>query len=183
MMFRRKLQALEYHCADNIDIKNMEDLRALVIWLEDQKIRHNKIEDRMELRTNTGENWILTFHKYLKDLECPHNVKTELSAAVDWLLGVAVRYDFGDDCQQHHEMNCGLSPMLVNLHPSIQTKSALDISSVNDTLKNGIKALKNIVQVSVCLSDCKLLKKSLFWNFAYDFCIHNSSESFITGWA
>ena len=148
-MFRRKLQALKYHSTDNVNIRNIEDLRALVIWLEDQKIRHNKIEDRMELRTNTGDKWTLTFHKYLKDLECPHDVKTELSAAVDWLLGVAVRYDFGDYCQQHHQMNCGLNPMLVHLQPSIQTKSALDITPANDTFKDGIQALMKIVQVRV----------------------------------
>lgn len=149
-MFRRKLRALDYHSAENIDVTNTEDLRALIIWLEDQKIRHYKIEDRTELRTNTGNNWTATFQKYLKDLECPYDPSTEQSAALDWLLGVAVRYEFGDTCQQHPEMNCGLNPMLAQLESAPQTKSALDIDPSDETFKAGTQALAKIVQVSVC---------------------------------
>ena len=75
--------ALEYHTTDGLDVNNVEDLRALVVWLEDQKIRHYKIEDRAELRTSTGDNWTMTFQKYLKDLKCPYSIQTELPAAVD----------------------------------------------------------------------------------------------------
>lgn len=148
-MFRRKLRALDYHSAENIDVSNTEDLRALIIWLEDQKIRCYKIEDRAELRTNTGGNWTTTFKKYLKDLECPYDPSTELPAALDWLLGVAVRYEFGDTCQQHPEMSCGLNPMLAQLESAPQTKSALDIDPANETFKAGTQALAKIVQVSV----------------------------------
>lgn len=148
-MFRRKLQALEYHRPDTIDIKNVEELRALIVWLEDQKIRHNKIEDRNELRCNTGENWIATFSKYLKELECPYNPKSELPAAIDWLLGVAVRYEFGDNRQNYHEMACGLDPMLSQLQTSPQTKSLIDIDPSNETFKAGVQAMAKIVQVSV----------------------------------
>ena len=149
VMFRRKLQALDYHSADNIDVTNVEDLRALVIWLEDQKIRYYKIEDRTELRTKTGENWTTAFQKYLKDLECPHDHSVELSAALDWLLGVALRYEFGDTSQQHPEMSCGLNPMLPQLDSTPQTKSALDIDPSDETFKAGTQALAKIVQVRV----------------------------------
>ena len=146
-MFRRKLEALEYHSPSGIDVNNPEDVRALVIWLEDQKIRYNKIEDRAELRTSTGEKWTLTFHKYLKELECPYDPNTELSAVLDWLLGVAVRYEFTDCCQDHREMSCGLNHM--SIHPQDGTKSALDIDPSSDTFRAGTKALAKIVQVSV----------------------------------
>lgn len=148
-MFRRKLQALEYHSPDNIDVNNIEDLRALLIWLEDQKIRHYKIEDRNELRSNTGEKWIETFSKYLMELECPYDLKSELSAAVDWLLGVAVRYEFGDNCQNFHEISCGLNLMLSHLKSVTLRKSSLDIDPANDTFKAGVQAMAKIVQVSV----------------------------------
>ena len=148
-MFRRKLQALDYHSAENIDVTNTEDLRALIIWLEDQKIRYYKIDDRFELRTNTGDNWAVTFQKYLKDLECPYDSSTEQSAALDWLLGVAVRYEFGDICQQHPEMSCGLDPMLTQPESAPQTKSALDIDPSDEIFKAGTRALAKIVQVSV----------------------------------
>lgn len=152
IMFRQKLQALEYHSTDGLDINNVEDLRALVIWLEDQKIRHYKIEDRTELRSSTGENWTISFRKYLKDLECPYDIKTELPAALDWLLGVAVRYDFSDNSQEH-EMKCGLNPMLCS---EPDTKSALAIDPSDDTFRKGVQALAKIVQVSIV---CELISE------------------------
>ena len=149
VMFRQKLRALDYHNAENIDVANSEDLRALIVWLEDQKIRHYKIEERTDLRVNTGDNWTATFQKYLKDLECPYDHSVELSAALDWLLGVAVRYEFCDSCKQHPEMKCGLGPMLTQPSSAPDVKSALDIDPSDDTFKAGTRALAKIVQVHI----------------------------------
>ena len=33
------------------------EFRNLIVWLEDQKIRHYKIEDRQALRNTTASNW------------------------------------------------------------------------------------------------------------------------------
>ena len=148
-MLRRKLEAIEYHSPSGVDIKNSEDVKALVIWLEDQKIRHKKIEDRSELRTSTGEKWTQTFHQYVKELECPYDPTTELSAVLDWLLGVAVRYEYSDNCQDHSEMSCGLRHMVV--HSQEKTKSALDIDPSGDTFRAGTQALAKIVQVGTIM--------------------------------
>ncbi len=109
-MFRQKLQALEYHSADSIDIGNLLDLKAAVVWLEDQKIRHYKMEGRADLRNNTGENWTASFTKYLLDLECPYDPTTRLPAVFDWLLGVAVRYEFGEASEENPELKMEKTP-------------------------------------------------------------------------
>lgn len=151
-MFRLKLKALEYH-SDSVDVKNPQDLRALVIWLEDQKIRHYKIDNRGDLRSNIGDNWAATFKKYLVDLECPFDPDTSLPAAVDWLLGVAVRYEYGDAAEQHPDLQCGLAPpdsatpkSPSSLPPA--TKSSLDIDPHNETFIAGVQALAKILQVA-----------------------------------
>ena len=46
----RKLRALDYHTASGFDASSQQDVRALVVWLEDQKIRHYKMDERGDLR-------------------------------------------------------------------------------------------------------------------------------------
>ncbi len=153
-MFRQKLQALEYHSADSIDIGNPLDLKAAVVWLEDQKIRHYKMEERADLRNNTGENWTTSFTKYLRDLECPYDPTTRLPAVFDWLLGVAVRYDFGEASEVNPELKRGLemekTPTVTKagLHsPSTPAKSPLDIDPRDATFGSGVQALAKILKV------------------------------------
>ena len=153
MMFRRKLKAIDYHSADDVDVTNPHDLKALVIWLEDQKIRHYKIDERGDLRSNTGANWTATFKKYLVDLECPHDVDTNFQAAVDWLLGVAVRYEYGDASRQHPELKQGLAlPNSPAQKPTsslpTSSKSPLDIDPSNEVFRSGVQALAKILQVT-----------------------------------
>ena len=69
-MFRRKLRALQYPTWETTDIAGeTAQLHALVVWLEDKKIRNYKKEDRTALRT-LDANWEEAFRKYLLDLEC-----------------------------------------------------------------------------------------------------------------
>ena len=70
-MFRRKLLALDYYRADNLDVSKDDDFRSLVIWTEDQKIRHYKIEDRGALRDLDNPHWEDAFDKYWKDVGFP----------------------------------------------------------------------------------------------------------------
>ena len=67
-MFRRKLLALDYYRADNLDISKDDDFRSLVIWTEDQKIRHYKIDERGPLRDLDNANWERAFDKYWNDV-------------------------------------------------------------------------------------------------------------------
>lgn len=153
-MFRRKLRALNYHSADSINPSVSEDLKALVVWLEDQKIRIYKIEDRAPLRNATGGSWNAAFKKYLEDLSCPHDSDTNFSAAVDWLLGYAVQCEFEDEREQNSDLKCGLSaaadaPALSTSPPSgASEKSALDVDPRSKVFADSVQTLARILMVT-----------------------------------
>lgn len=68
----------------------------MIVWLEDQKIRHYKIEDRGDLKAIDSNEWPTTYKRYLGGLNCPTN-PNDRQAVVDWLLGLAVRFEYGDN--------------------------------------------------------------------------------------
>jgi RLL motif-containing protein 1 len=72
-----------------------KQFRSTIVWLEDQKVRRYKIEDRESLRNTTAEHWNQAFEQYLKDLDCPfaNGSRPEI---VDWLLGLAVQFEFNE---------------------------------------------------------------------------------------
>ena len=145
-MFRRKLRALGHPSGDRLNMEDPEDLKIVVIWLEDQKIRHYKIENRAGLHNHQGEEWKQTFHQYLNDLQCPFNFSTHPHSVIDWLFGVAVRHDYGDAAKEHVELRCGLN----FTHETLTTpvKSALDIDPLDKTFAAGVRALAKIMQVT-----------------------------------
>lgn len=149
-MFRRKLKALDYHSVDSINPSVPEDLKALVVWLEDQKIRHYKIEDRLPLRDSTGEDWNTAFKKYLEDLFCPHDVVTSFSAAVDWLLGYAVQCEFDDRRnEQSSALKCGLSSAETPASlPQASEKSALDVDPKSKVFADSVQTLARLLMVT-----------------------------------
>ncbi|KAG3261210.1 hypothetical protein H1C71_016147 [Ictidomys tridecemlineatus] len=76
-MFRRKLTALDYHNPSGFNCKDETEFRNFIVWLEDQKIRHYKIEDRGNLRNIHSSDWPKFFEKVTekyKDL-VPDNAK------------------------------------------------------------------------------------------------------------
>lgn len=72
-------------------------IRSLVIWLENQKIRHYKIEDRENLAQLTSPSWSNHFEKYLSDIECPFLKNGKLQDQIEWLLGYAVKLEYSDN--------------------------------------------------------------------------------------
>ena len=170
-LLRNKLRALQYHSADDVSITNPHDLKALVVWLEDQKIRFYKISERSELRENTGGNWMTTFQKYLDDLECPHNPETSLQATLDWLLGVALRYEYNDLTEQQPQLKEGLvaksgeaashgTPQTSTVNA---TSSLESITASEDIFQKGVEALAKILKVTkhpdptVALAACRIV--------------------------
>jgi RLL motif-containing protein 1 len=150
-MFRRKLKALGHPSAESLDPDDPKDLKILALWLEDQKIRHYSIEDRAGLHSHEGAEWKKTFLQYLRDLECPFTFDSQPCSVIDWLLGVAVRYEYQDISREHSELRYGLSVTKGSPSPLLLTKSgksALDIDPSDITFTAGVKALANVVRVT-----------------------------------
>lgn len=157
-MFKRKLKALNYHSPDSaISLAKAEELKPLVVWLEDLKIRQYKIEERKSLREEEGERWVDAFDKYLKRLECPYTVKTRpLSAVLDWLLGVAVRYEFNETAESSPDIRRGVRDQVTSPPPpsglprqlSQPGNSSLDIDAADPTFISGTRALAKDLQIA-----------------------------------
>lgn len=161
--FQRKLQALDFHSPTNIDIDNPNDLKILVVWLEDLKIRYYKIEDRGPLRSNTGDNWIAAFKNYTTALQCPYDPVQSLYATVDWLLGTALRYEFSEKVESHPELQRGLKVGGAQANHLPVTSTALNIDPLDAIFKKGVEALARILQVTkhpdptIVLAACRLV--------------------------
>ncbi|ELU17935.1 hypothetical protein CAPTEDRAFT_172911 [Capitella teleta] len=139
-MFRRKLTALDHPDPNGLNATDEEQFRKLMVWLEDQKIRHYKIEDRTALRNVCAGNWNDALKKYLEDISCPlraHN-RNEL---VDWLLGYAVRLEYGDNTDKYRTASN-------NVKSHTKSGNPLDLIDFNDAdSKAGILSLAAILEL------------------------------------
>lgn len=141
-MFRRKLTALDYHNPTGFDCTDETQFRNCIVWLEDQKIRHYKIEDRGNLRNILSSDWPQAYQKYLQDVTCPFGVQ-ERQEALDWLLGLAVRYEYGDNVDKYK--NCEPHTSSKNSDKNVYPLINLDSSSPE--FKAGVTALANILKI------------------------------------
>ncbi|CAM9592770.1 RNA transcription, translation and transport factor protein [Lampetra fluviatilis] len=143
-MFRRKLAALEYHDPASFNHNDETEYRNFILWLEDQKIRHYKIEDRGNLRNIHSTEWPGYFEKYLADVCCPFIAK-ERAEVTDWLLGLGVRLEYGDNVEKYNKISAdSLKSSGGNSKPSDHLTN-LDVS--NPDVKAGVSALANLLQI------------------------------------
>ncbi|XP_020356396.1 RNA transcription, translation and transport factor protein isoform X1 [Oncorhynchus nerka] len=143
-MFRRKLTALDYHNPSGFDCNDETEFRNFIVWLEDQKIRHYKIEDRGNLRNIPSSEWPKSFEQYLQDVNCPFSVQ-ERQESVDWLLGLAVRFEYGDNGSPVEKYK--------NCPPATATKAEkpsdplIHLDSNNPDFKAGVMGLANMLKI------------------------------------
>ncbi|XP_069064736.1 RNA transcription, translation and transport factor protein isoform X2 [Pleurodeles waltl] len=140
-MFRRKLQALDYHNPSGFNCKDETEFRNFLVWLEDQKIRHYKIEERGNLRNINSSEWPNHYEKYLKDVNCPFKAQ-ERQESIDWLLGLAVRLEYGDNADKYKNATPANAD---NAPKSVEPLINLDVT--NPDFKAGVMALANLLQI------------------------------------
>ncbi|CDQ60501.1 RNA transcription, translation and transport factor protein isoform X2 [Oncorhynchus mykiss] len=140
-MFRRKLTALDYHNPSGFDCKDETEFRNFIVWLEDQKIRHYKIEDRGNLRNIPSSGWPKSFEQYLQDVNCPFTVE-ERQESVDWLLGLAVRLEYGDNVEKYK--NCPPATANEAAKPS---DPLIHLDSSNPDFKAGVLGLASLLKI------------------------------------
>uniref|UniRef100_A0A8C5PE16 RNA transcription, translation and transport factor protein n=1 Tax=Leptobrachium leishanense TaxID=445787 RepID=A0A8C5PE16_9ANUR len=140
-MFRRKLQALDYHNPAGFNCKDETEFRNFIVWLEDQKIRHYKIEERGNLRNIHSADWTPQYDKYLKDLNSPFKVE-ERQESIDWLLGLAVRLEYGDNAASKYQ---NVKPL--NAENSKSSDPLINLDVGNPDFKAGVMALANLLQI------------------------------------
>ncbi|XP_064100132.1 RNA transcription, translation and transport factor protein-like [Macrobrachium nipponense] len=147
-MFRRKLLALDYMNPDSFNVSDEKSFRDLIVWLEDQKIRHYKIEDRGDIKAIDSKDWPTAYKKYLGELNCPAN-PNERAAVVDWLLGLSVRFEYGDNVEKYKSETSEnvknkqqAAPKIVNTNPL----DALDFQSAE--FRDGVNNLAKQLNIN-----------------------------------
>ncbi|KAK1339205.1 hypothetical protein QTO34_019882 [Cnephaeus nilssonii] len=143
-MFRRKLTALDYHNPAGFNCKDETEFRNFIVWLEDQKIRHYKIEDRGNLRNIHSSDWPKFFEKYLTDVSCPFKIQ-DRQEAIDWLLGLAVRLEYGDNAEKYKDSVSDNTKNADNAAKNAEPLINLDVN--NPDFKAGVMALANLLQI------------------------------------
>uniref|UniRef100_A0AAZ3QL96 RNA transcription, translation and transport factor protein n=1 Tax=Oncorhynchus tshawytscha TaxID=74940 RepID=A0AAZ3QL96_ONCTS len=117
------------------------EFRNFIVWLEDQKIRHYKIEDRGNLRNIPSSGWPKSFEQYLQDVNCPFTVE-ERQESVDWLLGLAVRLEYGDNVEKYK--NCPPATATEAAKPS---DPLIHLDSSNPDFKAGVLGLASLLKI------------------------------------
>ncbi|XP_014303938.2 RNA transcription, translation and transport factor protein-like, partial [Myotis lucifugus] len=123
---------------------NETEFRNFIVWLEDQKIRHYKIEDRGNLRNIHSSDWPKFFEKYLTDVSCPFKIQYR-QEAIDWLLGLAVRLEYGDNAEKYKDSVSDNTKNADNAAKNAEPLINLDVN--NPDFKAGVMALANLLQI------------------------------------
>ncbi|XP_026765047.1 RNA transcription, translation and transport factor protein [Galleria mellonella] len=99
-MFKLKLTALGHPNPESFNCEDEKEYRSVVLWLEDQKIRHYKIEEREGLRNIDGDNWKEAYDIYQRDLVSPAT-EGQPNEQLNWLLSYAVRLEYADNVDKY----------------------------------------------------------------------------------
>ncbi len=81
------------HASFLIDKKKF---RATVVWLEDQRVRHLKPEEREALRDTESDGWDDAWSDYLQQLGCDSKVYQNRKNQLMWLMGRATQLYFAE---------------------------------------------------------------------------------------
>ncbi|XP_075145868.1 RNA transcription, translation and transport factor protein [Haematobia irritans] len=126
-MLKLKLEALEHPTPDKLDYNNRNVFASTILWLEDQKIRTYKIEDRENLRRVDDLNqWEQAYTQYKQDLGMP-SLKTPLEE-LTWILSYAIRLEFLDAPDAYKDLNSEKVAEQSNksVKPSIKNENFFD---------------------------------------------------------
>ncbi|CAL1266394.1 unnamed protein product [Larinioides sclopetarius] len=146
MAFQRKLEALGYLKINDFNVFCDEDFRSLVVWLEDQVIRQYAIEDRAPLRKIASPDWENAFKTYLNAVSCPFSDSEEVA---DWLLGLAVRLEYGDNVEKYKAITAASVNQTSTNIPQVKAKNPLDNMDFESAeFKGHVKSLAQLLGVS-----------------------------------
>ncbi|CAH1793182.1 unnamed protein product [Owenia fusiformis] len=142
--------------------------RNLIVWLEDQKIRHYKIEDRGPLRNIQGGDWPVALSKYLDELKCPHKA-TDRTMMLDWILGYAVRLEYGDNVEKYKPLTWEkFSSTQSEKRQAMSSNPLEDLDFESADFKAGVASLATLLEVPphtdhkiVCKAICLIVKNKL----------------------
>ncbi|XP_076652538.1 RNA transcription, translation and transport factor protein-like [Halictus rubicundus] len=147
-MLKKRLQALGYVEWDKVDVNDTQHFRKVIVWLEDQKIRHYDIQDRKYLRDLKSETWPKIFAKYCEDVKCPITGNT--LDQLEWLIGHAIWLEMENNSEAYSENVKEMKMKMKKeaLVPKFKSKNPLDnLDFESVEFKKGVYSLAKILRI------------------------------------
>ncbi|KAF4019942.1 hypothetical protein G4228_012117 [Cervus hanglu yarkandensis] len=97
------------------------------------------------LRNIHSSDWPKFSEKYLRDVNCPFKIQ-DRQEAIDWLLGLAVRLEYGDNAEKYNkDLVPGNTKNTDNAAKNAEPLINLDVNTPD--FKAGVMALANLLQI------------------------------------
>ncbi|KAH8243281.1 hypothetical protein KR032_006228 [Drosophila birchii] len=133
----------------SLSLPDRKEFASTILWIEDQKIRLYRIEDREKLRQIDDPNiWEEGYLKYCADLQMPPLESQQEQLA--WILSHAVRLEFLDDPGQFASINSKTGPPKSNGKQAPEKVQAIFDGKINVQDKafvDGVRQLANKLNV------------------------------------
>uniref|UniRef100_A0A8D8V7W9 UPF0568 protein C14orf166 homolog n=1 Tax=Cacopsylla melanoneura TaxID=428564 RepID=A0A8D8V7W9_9HEMI len=144
----RKLKALGYASPESFNPIREKEFRNMVVWLEDQKIRIYKIEERAELRKLESPHWMNSFHQYCTDIGLPVTLLTTPLEQIEWLLGHASRLDYADNVEKYQSQTAESVSNSQSSAPKVVSTNPLDnLQFDSPEFKKGVASLAEKLKI------------------------------------
>lgn len=132
-----------------ISFADDQDFASTVLWLEDQKIRHYRIEDREPLRNiDDFAAWSKAFEKYKVDIGAP-KFETRIED-FQWILSFAVRLEYMDRADEYKNITSDLvSEAKKATDPTTSSKNPFDAMDMKcEDFEQGVRKLARMLNIA-----------------------------------
>lgn len=133
----------------NFNYVDDQDFASTVLWLEDQKIRHYRIEDRDPLRNiDDFVEWNKSFEKYKIDIGAPKfDTRTE---DLEWILSYAVRLEYMDRANDYKHITAAtVAEAKKPADPTMASKNPFDAMDMScEAFEQGVRRLGHILNIA-----------------------------------
>lgn len=119
------------------------------MWLEDQKIRHYRIEDRDGLRDiDNFIEWNKAFDKYKSDIGAP-KFETRIED-LEWILSYAVRLEYLDRADDLKEITSArIIEAKKPVDPTVSSKNPFDAMNMHtEDFEQGVRRLARLLNIA-----------------------------------
>jgi len=174
-MIERQLKTLNYPKADNFHVDNPQNLRHLVNWIEDSKLRSGK---GFALKDTYASNWDKEYREYLKKIECPLELYCDDASfnvcTLTWLVGQAIKLQYSFKARELNDKASALMMISDGTSPNKRMKTIssnpienLDFQSAD--FREGVRRLADLLKVNQSHPDhlvtleacCKIIRTRL----------------------
>jgi len=141
-MYKRKLQSLGFPSSEFFSASDDKQFQNVVVWLEDQKIRRYKIENRESLRQTNKDDFEKAYNQYLMDVDCPI-LDAPKNETLDWLLGLAVNFDFQENYKEPNQQKDDSE----NSDSAVKNNTLDNLDFDSQEFKTGVSALADLLKI------------------------------------